>query len=140
MCYCMNPVEPMDMDEFRTKVFVDREKGVVAVSKRLDPMEFINTLAKYKLPVWGVPTNSKMFNKLLMPRRVVAKAKCAEGDKFDFEKGRKIALKKLDDKICDMHTKRLAEFNIWYVENLKEAIRVMDRKGITHVIVGLKGV
>lgn len=134
MCYCMNPTEPMDMEDFRTKIFVDEEKGVVAASKKLEPTEFINTLVKYKLPIWGLSPNSKIFNKLLMPHRVVAKAKCAEGDKFDLEKGKKIALEKLDAKIQRMHTERIVEFNIWYTETLKEAVRIMDRKGITRVI------
>lgn len=134
MCNCACGNAYVDPDIYRTKVVVDTAKGVVVAYKELDPYELLLTMAKYNLPVTGIKENGKVFNYLLMPKKVFAKAKCAEGDVFDYEKGRKIALDKLDAKLKVMRSKRLAYFNAWYLHTLKEAVRVMDRKGYTCIV------
>lgn len=46
----------------------------------------------------------------LMPYKMKAVARCVDGDKFNYEKGKQIALRKLDEKYENAVNKRIARF------------------------------
>ena len=83
-----------------TKTFVDAEKGIVVMTAFPRRYQAIEMAERLYFSIDEICLkDGDLFGKLLMPKKVVAVARCVGGDVFDEKIGKEIAYKKLNDKI-----------------------------------------
>jgi len=84
-----------------TEVMVkDAERGIIVMAAYPDKLLVYDLASRlYRGIAYIMPKGGSLFDKLLMPTKVVAVARCVKGDTYDEEKGLAIVREKLAQKL-----------------------------------------
>lgn len=106
------------MSNFTERYFIDEEKKVVVCK-----LEYCGTALICDMCKNGWPGDDM----LLLPDTFIGKAKCAPGDTFDIEKGKKIAYKRAIAKLNTKKVKVLRRFINLHIEICNELTQEVNK-------------